>query len=260
MLDLNLKALRAALWAPAPVPSPTLPPEGGGSKKRGPFSPPPPRGEGPGVGSMPGAQPAQPAPASLTRRSPLHRTLSPGRHGADRPGGPGVVLAVRHPVSIVMVAARKDKAETLSAAMDSRFGLACPPGGESVTNADVALHWCGFEQWYAVSGSFAEGALYETLRDDMAGLASVFDQSHGRVIFHLEGPRARDVLAKGTALDLHPRVFGPGRSAVTQMAHVGVHVAQVGADAFEVSLFRGFAESLWEWLGEMSDEFGYEVR
>jgi methylglutamate dehydrogenase subunit D len=44
------------------------------------------------------------------------------------------------------------------------------------------------------------------------------------------------------------------------MAHVGVHIAQVGPDAFELSLFRGFAESFWEWLGEMSDEFGYEVR
>jgi methylglutamate dehydrogenase subunit D len=44
------------------------------------------------------------------------------------------------------------------------------------------------------------------------------------------------------------------------MAHIGVHIAQVGPDAFELSLFRGFAESFWEWLGEMSAEFGYEVR
>ena len=70
----------------------------------------------------------------------------------------------------------------------------------------------------------------------------------------------RDLLATGTGLDLHPRAFGPGRSAVTQMAHVGVHITQVGPDAFELSLFRGFAESFWEWLVEMSDEFGYEVR
>ena len=86
------------------------------------------------------------------------------------------------------------------------------------------------------------------------------DQSHGRVILHIEGPRARDVLGKGTGLDLHPRAFGQGRSAVTQMAHVGVHIAQVGPDAFELSLFRGFAESFWEWLTEMSGEYGYEVR
>ncbi len=43
------------------------------------------------------------------------------------------------------------------------------------------------------------------------------------------------------------------------MAHVGVHIAQVGNDQFELSLFRGFAESFWEWLTEMASEFGYEV-
>jgi sarcosine oxidase subunit gamma len=200
------------------------------------------------------------APAPLTRRSVLHRHLRHGRHGADRPGGPGVILGLRHPVSIVTVIARKDKAQGVSEAMEKHFGLACPPPGESRSNGDLALHWCGFEQWYAVADGYAEGAFYEALRQHLAGLASVSDQSHGRVIFRLEGPRTRDVLAKGTAVDLHRRAFGPGRSAVTQMAHVGVHIAQVGPDAFELSLFRGFAESFWEWLTEMSGEYGYEVR
>jgi sarcosine oxidase subunit gamma len=158
------------------------------------------------------------------------------------------------------VIARKDKSQGVSEAMEKHFGLACPPPGESRSNGDLALHWCGFEQWYAVADGYAEGAFYEALRQHLAGLASVSDQSHGRVIFCLEGPRARDVLAKGTAVDLHRRAFEPGRSAVTQMAHVGVHIAQVGPDAFELSLFRGFAQSFWEWLTEMSGEYGYEVR
>jgi methylglutamate dehydrogenase subunit D len=194
----------------------------------------------------------------LTRRPAL--SLRQGRYGADRPRGPGVILALRHPVSIVTVIARKGKAEAASEAMNTGFGLGFPPAGTSRSNGALALHWCGFEQWYAVADGFAEGALYEQLRERLAGFASVSDQSHGRVILHVEGPNARDVLAKGTAVDFHPRVFGPGRSAVTQMAHVSVHVAQVGPDAFELSLFRGFAESFWEWLGEMSGEFGYEVR
>jgi methylglutamate dehydrogenase subunit D len=214
-------------------------------------------------GAKPGSGPAQSAPRpaaspTLTRRPAL--SLHQGRYGADRPGGPGIVLALRHPVSIVGLIARKGKAADLSDAIEKHFGLACPPAGESRSSDRLALHWCGFEQWYAVADGFADGALCEDLRDRLAGLASVADQSHGRVIFHLEGPRVRDLLAKGTGLDLHPRAFGPGRSAVTQMAHIGVHIAQVGPDAFELSLFRGFAESFREWLGEMSEEFGYEVR
>lgn len=254
---LNLRALRSALWPPTP--------QGGEEQDLPAARLPPPLGGRVGVGVGPRAEtarsaPMPKAPAQPTRRSALHLTLRHGHHGADRPGGPGVVFSLRHPVSIVTVMARKGKAPGLSEAMEGQFGLACPPPGHSAANGTLALHWCGFEQWYAVAEGFADGALYGELRETLSGLASVSDQSHGRVIFCIAGPRARDVLAKGTPVDLHPRAFGPGRSAVTQMAHVGVHIAQVGPDAFELSLFRGFAESFWEWLTEMSGEFGYEVR
>jgi methylglutamate dehydrogenase subunit D len=32
-----------------------------------------------------------------------------------------------------------------------------------------------------------------------------------------------------------------------------------GSDSFELSIFRGFAESFWEWLTTQSEEFGYQV-
>jgi sarcosine oxidase subunit gamma len=75
----------------------------------------------------------------------------------------------------------------------------------------------------------------------------------------VEGPKARALLAKGTAVDLHPQQFPIGMSAMTQMAHVGVHLTRVGADAFELSVFRGFAESFWNWLAEQALEFGYQL-
>lgn len=47
----------------------------------------------------------------------------------------------------------------------------------------------------------------------LRGLASIFDQSGGRTVLRLSGPRARDVLAKGLPIDLHSRAFGPGSAA-----------------------------------------------
>lgn len=200
------------------------------------------------------------APAiTLKRVSPFDAVLRPGRYGADHPGGPGLTLCVRHPVSIVTVIARKGKANALSAAMKKYYGTDCPAPGQSATGRQVSVHWCGPEQWYVVSDNMAEGGLYGALKDRFAGLASVSDQSHGRIIIAAKGARVRDLLAKGTPVDLHPQVFAPGQCAVTQMAHVGVHIAQVGKDQFELSVFRGFAESFWEWLTEMAAEFGYEV-
>ncbi|MCA3575498.1 MAG: sarcosine oxidase subunit gamma, partial [Aestuariivirga sp.] len=50
-----------------------------------------------------------------------------------------------------------------------------------------------------------------------------------------------------------------GKSALTQMAHVGVHLTRTGEDSYDLSVFRGFAESFWEWLTEQAEEFGYQV-
>ena len=50
-----------------------------------------------------------------------------------------------------------------------------------------------------------------------------------------------------------------GMAGVSQMAHVGVHLTRVGADSYDLSVFRGFSESFWEWITEQAEEFGYQV-
>ena len=221
----------------------------------------------------PGARttPARPRSASAPRKavaprqvikrvSPLNAVYRQGRFGADAAGGPGVRLALRHPLSIVTVIARKGKARALSAAMKTVWGIEAPAPGHSASGrGGVTVHWCGADQYYAVADGLAEGALFDDCVARFGGLASISEQSHGRVILSLTGPMARHVLTKGTPVDLHPNAFPPGSCAVTQMAHVGAHVACTGSDAYEVSVFRGFAENFWEWLSEMALEFGYEV-
>ena len=43
------------------------------------------------------------------------------------------------------------------------------------------------------------------------------------------------------------------------MAHIGVHLTRIGEDAYDLSVFRGFAESFWQWIAGQAEEFGYEV-
>jgi methylglutamate dehydrogenase subunit D len=193
---------------------------------------------------MPETKTATIATAVLTRASPLARIAVPGRFGADG-AVPGVELSVRHPTSIVTVIARMGCADRLTAALN---GL-----------ERCAVQWAGFEQYYVVAEGHAESALYDELRVRLNGIASVLDQSHGRVIIRISGSKSRNVLAKGTAIDLHADEFPVSKSAVTQMAHVGVHITRTDENAFELSVFRGFAESFWEWLTLQAEEFGYQV-
>jgi methylglutamate dehydrogenase subunit D len=177
-------------------------------------------------------------PDTFTRISVLADIAIQGRFGADK-GAPGVTLSVRHPAEIVTVIARKGKAKALADALKAYRG--------------ATVQWAGADQYFVLDRP------HDDVAKKLASLASCSDQSHGRVIVRIEGPKVRHVLAKGSPVDFHDSEFSVGKSALTQMAHVGVHVTRVGVDAFELSVFRGFAESFWEWLTEQSEEFGYQV-
>jgi methylglutamate dehydrogenase subunit D len=178
------------------------------------------------------------------RLSPLLENAKQGRFGADK-GGVGVTLTVRHPLSIVTVIARTGKAKALEEMLTAL--------------KSCTIQWAGPDQYYVVAESRGEGALYRELKEKLEGLASAIDQSHGRIVIRISGPKARAILAKGTPVDLHPDVFPVGQSAVTQMAHVGVHLSRVAPDTYDLSVFRGFSESFWHWLTTMAEEFGYQV-
>lgn len=178
---------------------------------------------------------------TFNRVSPLQDVALQGRFGADK-GAVGVTFTVRHPMSIITVIARAGQGAATAAALKGHDA-----------------QWAGPDQYFVLAENRGEGALYRELKAKLSGLASVSDQSHGRVIIRLVGPRARAVLAKGTPVDLHPDAFPLGKSALTQMAHVGVHLTRVGADSYDVSVFRGFSESFWEWITEQAEEFGYQV-
>jgi methylglutamate dehydrogenase subunit D len=193
------------------------------------------------------------------RPLPLKMRLRQGRYGAPGPGGPGVRLSVRHPLSIATIIARKDQAAVLSTLLQDSYGIPAPEPGRMQIGQGIALQWCGADQYYALAEDRPEGALCAELKERFKGSASVSDQSHGRVVIGISGPKTRALLSKGSPVDFHRREFGMHAVAVTQMAHVGVHVSRWGEDAFELSLFRGFSEHFWEWLNEQAEEFGYEV-
>jgi methylglutamate dehydrogenase subunit D len=199
------------------------------------------------------------AQIGLERILPLKQHLRQGRYGALLDNGPGVRLSIRHPLSIVTIIASKDKGSSLSARLEAQYGIAAPNPRRMVKGNGLTLQWCGDQQYYALAEGKTEGALYAELKYVLEGLASLSDQSHGRAVMAVAGPAARAVLAKGSGVDFHRREFPVNSAVATQMAHIGVHVAATGEDAFELSLFRGFSEHFWEWLTEQSEEFGYEV-
>jgi methylglutamate dehydrogenase subunit D len=181
----------------------------------------------------------------MLRISPLSALALHGRYGAEK-GAPGVVFSIVHPLSIVMVIARKGKAKATKDALASL--------------KNVKVLWAGPDQYFVQAANHVESSLYLNVKERLSDVASVSDQSHGRTVLCVSGIKARALLAKGTPVDLHKDEFPVGKSALTQMAHIGVHLTRTGEDEFTLSVFRSFSESFWEWLVSQAGEFGYEVK
>lgn len=180
-------------------------------------------------------------------RSPLQQRRSPiglGDSSSLIVDLPGFSAVIRRPLSIVSIFVRPDLWSRLSDTIERLHLVPLPPAGRSTESRDVAFCWAGAGQFYAVG----EDDIYEPLRREIGALASLVDQSDGRVMLRLQGPAVRRVLAAGCPVDLHPRVFGAGYCAVTQIAHVGGHLRRVEDDAFELSVGRSYAAYFCEWL------------
>ena len=71
----------------------------------------------------------------------------------------------------------------------------------------------------------------------------------GQVMVRLSGPRAREVLAKGCTLDLHPRAFKTGECAQTTLAKTSMLIALADdTPAFDIIIRRSFADYAARWL------------
>jgi heterotetrameric sarcosine oxidase gamma subunit len=80
--------------------------------------------------------------------------------------------------------------------------------------------------------------------------------SAGRVRLRVAGLKAREVLAKGIAIDLHPAQFAVGHCAQTGLHHTGIFLERVEPDTYELFVQRTFAASIREWLMDASLAYG----
>jgi sarcosine oxidase subunit gamma len=182
------------------------------------------------------------------RRSALASFYREGRFGAAS-GEPGVTLAERRPLAIVQIWAWDARGD----------GLGLPLPGRSSEADGIAFLWIGPGRWLAVAPDEAGRDLAATLGGRFGTAASLTDLAHARVAVRLSGPRVRDLLAKGTGIDLHPRAFAVGACAGTMVGHVAALLHAAAEDALDVYVARSYALDFWEWLTDAAAEFGYVV-
>jgi sarcosine oxidase subunit gamma len=113
----------------------------------------------------------------------------------------------------------------------------------------VRVLWLGPDEWLVVAEGAAPDLLPRLERAAAGRRAAVNDLSSSRAILELGGGGARDLLAAGCGLDLHPRAFTPGRCAQTLFAGVPVLIDQLSeAPAYRLFVRRSCARWLCQVL------------
>ncbi len=192
--------------------------------------------------------------SGLAPVSALAGHVRPRHHGRETAG---VQIALQHGLSLASLAARRGREAALRDAVRAAFGAELPEVPRRVQGREVAFIWAGPHSWLAAS---AGGDLEAELRAGIGAEASVTDQSDARAVFRASGPDVRAALAKGLPIDLHPRAFRPGDTALSAAAHTNVHVWQLdAAPTYELAVFRGYARSFLDWLLAASAEFGADL-
>lgn len=125
------------------------------------------------------------------------------------------------------------------------------------TDAGRAV-WLGPDEWLLTSTAEVPDELEARVRAAVVPLGgSAADVSAQRITVRLTGERVRDVLARGCAIDLHPRVFGRGSSAQTTLGLAGVVLLALtdDGDDFLVLVRSSFAGYLADWLLDAAVEY-----
>jgi sarcosine oxidase subunit gamma len=198
---------------------------------------------------------------AYTRRSALqHFGLTAAAAKSDVTGAD---LLIGESAHRTIVNIRGDGGEAFKAAVRSVTGADLPVTPNTTTQAgDFRILWLGPSEWWIVTAGGREEKLVADLRQAFAGQhAAVVDVSESRTVIAISGPGARDVLARGCSLDLHPRVFGPGQCAQTGLAKANVLLDQTdGTPSYDIYVLKSFSDYLWQWFWLVGRDFKFAIR
>ncbi|NIM28507.1 MAG: sarcosine oxidase subunit gamma [Gammaproteobacteria bacterium] len=174
---------------------------------------------------------------------------------------PGVTLSERRVGTQLVI--RGDAAEAeFAAGVSSVLGLDLPTEPKTAhRKGDRTLLWLGPDEWLAVVAGEGEDRLAVSLAEALVDLHhAIADVSHSRAVIGLEGPRAREVLMKGTNVDLHPRVFAEGSCVQAHLGRCHMLLHQLdAAPRYDIYVHRSFAVYAWSWLSDASREYGLSI-
>jgi sarcosine oxidase subunit gamma len=130
------------------------------------------------------------------------------------------------------------------------LGVALPTEPRtSASWGDVKVLWLSVDQWLILSTRSKAQELLAGLRSALSGIHSLaVDVSDMRAVIRMEGEGCREILMKGTSLDLLDPEYRPGCCRRMRFAEIAALLNVVEENVFDIYVFRSYANYAWDFL------------
>jgi sarcosine oxidase, subunit gamma len=119
----------------------------------------------------------------------------------------------------------------------------------SVSWGDVKALWLSIDQWLILCSRAKAVELTAALRAELGSIHSlVVDVSDMRAVLRLEGEGVREVLLKGSSLDLLSNDYAAGTVRRMRYAEIAALLHVVEDSVFDIYVFRSYADYAWEFI------------
>jgi sarcosine oxidase subunit gamma len=119
----------------------------------------------------------------------------------------------------------------------------------SASWGDLRALWLSVDQWLILCPRGRVADMLADLRKRLQGIHSLaVDVSDMRAVLRLEGEGIREVLLKGSSLDLLSEEYGPGTVRRMRFAEIAALLHVIEEDIIDVYVFRSYAEYVWDFL------------
>jgi sarcosine oxidase, subunit gamma len=136
------------------------------------------------------------------------------------------------------------------AAAKKVLGMDLPKEPRTSTQwGDTTILWLSIDQWLVLCPRGKADALHAELAAVLQGIHSLcVNVSDMRAVIRLEGERAREVVMKGTSVDLMDGNYGAGAVRRMRFAEIAALLHVIADDVIDIYVFRSYAEYAFAFL------------
>ena len=192
----------------------------------------------------------------MTYTSSLQNIHKNGSFGDYENKNENELLKLKEIKNLTIYQIVKYKNSTIDVSKMNLDGLRLPDPLKVKYNSSTRILWMGPDNWLVISD---KKNIFDTFKNDFTDKDfAITDLSHSRTIIEIEGNLAREVIKKGSPLNINELGEGDCSNSVFHAITITLDFISDNPQVIRVLALRSFGESLHHSLTDACLEFGFK--